>query len=174
MKSLSRGVLDGVIHSLEDLRKGLNSLQQLYLYNHSLSALPPEVFRGLNNLRELRLWDNSLTSLPEGVFAGLRNLEDLQLSHNPLSRLSEAVFRDLDNLRLMAYDRLFVDFAVINSGGSPAAAPFRIEHFLNGRLRETFDVSPPLDPRVCGRQGQGDRGIEDRRSIGVGGGQQPQ
>ena len=53
-----------------------------------------------------------------------------------------------DNLRLMAYDRLFVDFAVINSGGSPAAASFRIELFLNGRLRETFDVSSPLDPQV--------------------------
>ena len=53
-----------------------------------------------------------------------------------------------DSLRLMAYDRLFVDFAVINSGGSPVAAPFRIELFLNGRLRETFDVAPPLDPQV--------------------------
>ena len=53
-----------------------------------------------------------------------------------------------DTLRLMAYDRLFVDFAVINSGGSPVAAPFRIELFLNGRLRETFAVSPPLAPQV--------------------------
>lgn len=53
-----------------------------------------------------------------------------------------------DNLRLMAYDPLFVDFAVINSGGSPAAASFRIELFLNGRLRETFDVSSPLDAQV--------------------------
>ena len=53
-----------------------------------------------------------------------------------------------ETLRLMAYDRLFVDFAVINSGGSPAAAPFRIELFLNGRLRETFEVSPPLAPQV--------------------------
>ncbi|MCY3758936.1 MAG: hypothetical protein OXG96_14540, partial [Acidobacteria bacterium] len=53
-----------------------------------------------------------------------------------------------DTLRLMAYDRLFVDFAVINSGGSPVAEPFRIELFLNGRLRETFDVSPPLAPQV--------------------------
>ena len=53
-----------------------------------------------------------------------------------------------DTLRLMAYDRLFVDFAVINSGGSPASAPFRIELFLDGRLRETFDVNPPLAPQV--------------------------
>ena len=53
-----------------------------------------------------------------------------------------------DTLRLMAYDRLFVDFAVINSGGSPAAAPFRIELFLDGRLRETFEVSPPLAAQV--------------------------
>ena len=53
-----------------------------------------------------------------------------------------------DTLRLMSYDRLFVDFAVINSGGSPVAAPFRIELFLNGRLRETFEVAPPLDPQV--------------------------
>ncbi|MDE2666160.1 MAG: S8 family serine peptidase [Acidobacteriota bacterium] len=53
-----------------------------------------------------------------------------------------------ETLRLMAQDRLFVDFAVINSGGSPAAARFRIELFLDGRLRETFDVAPPLDPQV--------------------------
>ena len=53
-----------------------------------------------------------------------------------------------ETLRLMAYDRLFVDFAVINGGGSPVAAPFRIELFLDGRLRETFDVAPPLDPQV--------------------------
>ena len=53
-----------------------------------------------------------------------------------------------DTLRLMAYDRLFVDFAVINSGGSPAAASFRVELFLDGRLRETFEVSPPLAAQV--------------------------
>ena len=53
-----------------------------------------------------------------------------------------------DTLRLMAYDWLFVDFAVINSGAAAVAAPFRIELFLDGRLRETFDVAPPLDPQV--------------------------
>ena len=54
----------------------------------------------------------------------------------------------IDTLRLMASDRLYLDFAVINSGGSPVTEPFRIELFLDGRLRETFDVADPLDPQI--------------------------
>ena len=53
-----------------------------------------------------------------------------------------------DTRELNPFDLLYIDFAVINSGSSPAAAPFRIELFVDGRLRESFDVSPPLDPQV--------------------------
>ncbi|MDE2754934.1 MAG: S8 family serine peptidase, partial [Acidobacteriota bacterium] len=45
-------------------------------------------------------------------------------------------------------DRLYLDFAVINSGNSPVAAPFRVELFLDGLLWETFDIPPPLEPRA--------------------------
>ena len=53
-----------------------------------------------------------------------------------------------DTLGLDASDRLYVDFAVINSGNAPVAAPFRIDLLLNGLLWETFDISPPLEPRA--------------------------
>ena len=53
-----------------------------------------------------------------------------------------------DTLELNAADRLYVDFAVINSGTASTTEPFRIELFLNGRLWEIFEVRSPLDPRV--------------------------
>ncbi len=53
-----------------------------------------------------------------------------------------------DTLGLEASDRIYVDFAVINSGNSPAAAPFRVELFLDGLLWETFDIPTPLEPRA--------------------------
>ena len=49
---------------------------------------------------------------------------------------------------LQASDRLYVDFAVINSGGSPVASPFRIDLYVDGRLIRTFDVPAPLDPQA--------------------------
>ena len=49
---------------------------------------------------------------------------------------------------LQASDRLYVDFAVINSGESPAASPFRIDLYVDGRLIRTFDVPAPLDPQA--------------------------
>ena len=53
-----------------------------------------------------------------------------------------------DTLELNASDRLYVDFAVINSGSASTAKPFRIELYLNGRLWEIFEVRSPLDPQV--------------------------
>ena len=55
---------------------------------------------------------------------------------------------NVDTLGLMASDRLYVDFAVINSGGSAVVAAFRIELYINGRLWETFDVPNSLDPQI--------------------------
>ncbi len=54
---------------------------------------------------------------------------------------------NVDTLGLAASDRLFLDFAVINDGGSRLTEPFRIDLYLDGRLRKSFDVEPPLDPR---------------------------
>ena len=50
--------------------------------------------------------------------------------------------------RLTATDRLYVDFAVINAGGSPATAPFRIDLYLDGVLRASFDALAGLAPRA--------------------------
>ena len=55
---------------------------------------------------------------------------------------------NIDARRLTASDRLYVDFAVINAGGSPVTAPFRIDLYLDGVLRDTFDAPAPLDPRA--------------------------
>ena len=54
----------------------------------------------------------------------------------------------VDTPGLMASDRLYVDFAVINSGGSSVVEPFRIELHVNGHLWETFEVPAPLDPQI--------------------------
>ncbi len=54
---------------------------------------------------------------------------------------------NVDTLGLRASDRLYVDFAVINDGGSRLTEPFRIDLYLDGRLRKSFEVEPPLAPR---------------------------
>ena len=53
-----------------------------------------------------------------------------------------------DTLELNAADRLYVDFAVINSGTASTAEGFQIELFLNGRLWEVFQVLSPLHSQV--------------------------
>ena len=55
---------------------------------------------------------------------------------------------NVDTRGLMAGDRLYVDFAVINNGGASVVAAFRIDLFINGQLWETFDVSDSLDPQI--------------------------
>ena len=55
---------------------------------------------------------------------------------------------NVDTLGLEVSDRLYVDFAVINSGSSPVTNPFRIDLFIDGQLWQTFDVSPPLNPQI--------------------------
>ena len=53
-----------------------------------------------------------------------------------------------DTLELNATDKLYVDFAVINSATASTTTPFRIELFLNGRSWEVFEVLSPLDSQV--------------------------
>jgi len=55
---------------------------------------------------------------------------------------------NVDTRGLMASDRLYLDFAVINSGSSSVVDAFRIDLYIDGRLRDTFDVSDSLDPQV--------------------------
>jgi hypothetical protein len=45
--------------------------------------------------------------------------------------------------RLTAADRIYVDFAVINAGGSPVTSPFRIDLYLDGVLWDRFDAPGP-------------------------------
>ena len=54
----------------------------------------------------------------------------------------------LNARRLTSTDPLYVDFAVINAGGSPVRAPFRIDLYLDGALWDSFDVPAPLTPRA--------------------------
>jgi len=59
--------------------------------------------------------------------------------------------RQGDNLnarRLTASDPIYVDFAVINAGGSPVTVPFRIDLYLDGVLWDRFDAPAPLGPRA--------------------------
>ena len=54
----------------------------------------------------------------------------------------------LNARRLTSTDPLYVDFAVINSGGSPVRTPFRIDLYLDGALWDSFDVPAGLAPRA--------------------------
>ena len=53
-----------------------------------------------------------------------------------------------DTRRLTVSDRLYVDLAVINDGGSAAAAPFRIDLLLDGALWKRIEAPAPLPPRA--------------------------
>ena len=54
----------------------------------------------------------------------------------------------LNTRRLTSTNPLYVDFAVINDGGSSVRAPFRIDLYLDGALWDSFDVPAPLTPRA--------------------------
>ena len=54
----------------------------------------------------------------------------------------------LNARRLTSTVPLYVDFAVINAGGSPVRAPFRIDLYLDGALWDSFDVPAGLTPRA--------------------------
>ena len=54
----------------------------------------------------------------------------------------------LNARRLTTTDLLYIDFAVINAGGSPVTVPFRIDLYLNGVLRASFDAPAGLTPRA--------------------------
>ena len=85
-------------------------------------------------------------------FRSQNDLPDLQPFHpkgwSDAVVVSNRQGDNVDTLGLNATDSLYVDFAVINDGGSPVGEPFRIDLFIDGRLLETFDVSSPLIPQV--------------------------
>ena len=54
----------------------------------------------------------------------------------------------IDTLGLTPSDRLYVDFAIINSGQLPVTHPFRIELLVDGQLWHSFAVPAPLQPQV--------------------------
>ena len=54
---------------------------------------------------------------------------------------------NVDTPGLKAADRIYVDFAIVNDGGSSLTESFRIELYVDGHLRESFEVEPPLHPR---------------------------
>ena len=76
---------------------GFGTLQELYLNDNSLAALPTDLLDPLDDsLTQLHLQDNSIASLHADIFDGLGGLEDLRLSNNAISTLTAGVFEDLD------------------------------------------------------------------------------
>ena len=85
----------------------LDSLEELFLEENYLTALPAGIFRGLGRLEKLSLRRNPLTSLPAGIFDGLDNLRDLGLSDTSLTGLPGGIFSGLSSLqRLSVGDKL--------------------------------------------------------------------
>ena len=82
----------------EDIFDGLGSLKRLDLSHNEIAALPEDVFDGLGSLDHLELWSNRINALPEDVFDGLSNLKYLRLSFNQLSALPDDVFDGLGTL----------------------------------------------------------------------------
>ena len=67
-----------------DVFNGLDSLQQLHLWENKISMLPEGIFSRLNNLQELHLYQNEISTLPMGIFSGLDKLRNLGLHSNNL------------------------------------------------------------------------------------------
>ena len=82
----------------EDVFDGLGSLERLYLSANEIAALPEDVFDGLGSLERLDLSANEIAALPEDVFDGLGSLESLYLSANDIAALPEDVFDGLGSL----------------------------------------------------------------------------
>ena len=82
----------------EDIFNGLGSLELLHLSNNGIAALPEDVFDGLGSLESLELYDNEIAALPEDVFDGLGSLESLDLGVNQIGTLPEDVFDGLGSL----------------------------------------------------------------------------
>ena len=79
--------------------EGLTSLQRLYLYTNQLTSLPEGLFQGLTSLQELDLDNNQFISLPGGLFQGLISLQNLDLDLNELTSLPEGLFQGLTSLQ---------------------------------------------------------------------------
>ena len=101
----------------------LTTLQELLLYNTSLSRLPDNclsnlaaltialsritklqhrVFDGLHKLERLILSSNNITELQDGIFNGLRMLEYLLLDDNRISSIGLRVFEGLNKLHFLS------------------------------------------------------------------------
>ena len=77
---------------------GLVNIEQLVIYNHTMDALPEDIFNGLGSLELLHLSNNEIAALPEDVFDGLGSLESLDLGVNQIGTLPEDVFDGLGSL----------------------------------------------------------------------------
>ena len=97
--SISNGPYDRQALSLESGDfAGLVNIEHLVIYNHTMDALPEDIFDGLGSLKRLDLSHNEIAALPEDVFDGLGSLERLDLSNNEIAALPEDVFDGLGSL----------------------------------------------------------------------------
>ena len=73
---------------------GLNSLQDLTLYNNQLTTIHPSTFNGLNSLQDLDLQYNQLKTIHPSTFNGLNSLQRIYLTYNQLTTLDPFTFTD--------------------------------------------------------------------------------
>ncbi len=107
-KEVDAGVADGVLglqrKKLTDLIgfdeiPGLTALEEIYLNNNQLTALPANIFNGLSALQFLNLSYNQFTALPDNLFNGLTSLRILELNDNQLTALPADLFHGLTALQ---------------------------------------------------------------------------
>ncbi|CAH1983861.1 unnamed protein product [Acanthoscelides obtectus] len=79
-------------------------LQELHLYNNTLSSINTTTFQGLKSLTVLNLRKNYLDELPKRLFSTLTKIEELDLGENSISRIDPLAFDGLRNLRVLYLD----------------------------------------------------------------------
>lgn len=79
--------------------KGLDSLEELSLYDNKIDHIPTGSFRGLAKLKKLNLCYNNLEKVSMSMFAHLPSLEDLNLCANKINKISRWAFEDSPKLK---------------------------------------------------------------------------
>lgn len=85
-----------------DAFKSASQLTYLYLQKNQISHnLMPGMFIGLENLQQLYLDDNVISALPSGAFQHAKSLKSLYIRNNEIKALSSEVFDSLSALLIL-------------------------------------------------------------------------